>query len=224
MITCETINSSPLVSSAHPPNLCNNNTNWEAFRLLITEHLQLNVPLKTTHDIEAAINNLIQRAGWASTPEPPKIPLSPLCPLLIKIYILIKRSLRRLWLQYHSPNIKRQLNSATCEFKQLLSDNHNACFQQYIQNLSPTASTDHSLWKAVRKIKHITPSTSSSNSTRHMGSHQHWQGPNLCLPFSICIPAQPLQQLTRGRRTNHLLTWIPLPTRTSTSTLQTFWN
>jgi hypothetical protein len=48
-------------------------------------------------------------------------------------------------------------NSATRELKQLLSDNHNACFQQYIQNLSPTASTDYSLWKAVRKSKHITP-------------------------------------------------------------------
>jgi hypothetical protein len=80
------------------PSLCNNNTNWEAFRLLITEHLHLNVPLKTTHDIEAAINsfnNLIQRAGWDSTPEPPKIPRSPTCPLLIKQKILIKRRLRR---------------------------------------------------------------------------------------------------------------------------------
>jgi hypothetical protein len=40
--------------------------------------------------------------------------------------------------------------------QQYLSDNHNACFQQYTQNLSPTASTDYSLWKAVRKSKHIT--------------------------------------------------------------------
>jgi hypothetical protein len=130
------------------PSLCNNNTNWEAFRLLITEHLQLNVHLKTTNDIEAAIhsfNNLNQRVGWDSTPEPPKIPPSPNCPLLIKQNILIKRRLRRIWLRYHSANIKRQLNSATRELKQLLSDNHNACFQQYIQNLSPTASTDYSL-------------------------------------------------------------------------------
>jgi hypothetical protein len=109
--------------------LCNNNTNWEAFRLLITEHLQLSVPPKTTHDIEAAINsfnNLIQRAGWDSTPKPPKIPRSPTCPLLIKQKIRIKRRLLRIWLRYHSPNIKRQLNSATRELKQLLSDNHKA--------------------------------------------------------------------------------------------------
>jgi hypothetical protein len=144
------------------PSLYNNNTNWEAFRLLITEHLQLNVPLKTTHDIDAAINsfnNLIQRAGWDSIPEPPKVLRSPTCPLLIKQNILIKRRLRWIWLRYHSLNIKRQLNSVTRELKQLLSDNHNACFQQYIQNLSSTASTDYSLWKAIRKSKHITPTS-----------------------------------------------------------------
>jgi hypothetical protein len=52
-------------TSPHSPHpiLCNNNMNWEAFRLLITEHLQRNIPLKTTHNIEAVINsfnNLIQ--------------------------------------------------------------------------------------------------------------------------------------------------------------------
>jgi hypothetical protein len=49
--------------------------------------------IRTTHDIEEAINsfnNLIQQAGWASTPEPPKIPQSPTCPLLIKQKNLIK--------------------------------------------------------------------------------------------------------------------------------------
>jgi hypothetical protein len=53
------------------PSLCNKKTNWEIFRLL-SDHLDLNVPLKTPSDIEAAINtfaNLIQWAGWTSTPE-----------------------------------------------------------------------------------------------------------------------------------------------------------
>jgi hypothetical protein len=37
----------------------------------------------------------------------------------------------------------------------LLSDNYNASFQHYIQNLSPTASIDYTLWKAVKRIKYI---------------------------------------------------------------------
>jgi hypothetical protein len=37
----------------------------------------------------------------------------------------------------------------------LLSDNFNTSFQLYLQTLSPTASTDYSLWKAIKKLKHI---------------------------------------------------------------------
>jgi hypothetical protein len=129
-------------------------TNWEIFCLLLTDHLDLSVPLKTPSDIEAAINtftDLIQWAGWTSTPEPSKVRQTPSCPLFIKQKLLEKR-LRRIWLRFRSPHIKRKL-------KQLLSDNYNASFQNYIQNFSPTASTDYSLWKAVKRIKHI-PSSS----------------------------------------------------------------
>ncbi|PNF20480.1 RNA-directed DNA polymerase from mobile element jockey [Cryptotermes secundus] len=141
------------------PSLCNNKTNWELFHLLFTEHLDLHVPLKTPSDIEAAINsfnNLIQWAGWSSTPESPIVHQTSNCPLIIKQKILHKRSLRRIWHATHSRTVKRQLNKATYELKQLLSNNFNESFQHYIQNLSPTASSNYSIWKAVKKNKHIT--------------------------------------------------------------------
>jgi hypothetical protein len=84
-----------------------------------------------------------------------KVRQTPSCHLFIKQKLLEKRSLRRIWLRFRSPHIKHQLNKATHELKQLLSDNYNASFQHYIQNLSPTASTDYSRWKAVKRIKHI---------------------------------------------------------------------
>jgi hypothetical protein len=118
------------------------------FRLLLTDHFDLNVPLKTTSDIEAAINtftNLIQWAGWTSTPEPSKVRPASNCPLLIKQKLLDERRLHRTWLRFRSPYIKRQINKATRELKQLLSDNNNASFKHYIQNLFPIASTDYSL-------------------------------------------------------------------------------
>jgi hypothetical protein len=71
------------------PSLYNKKTNW-IFCLLLSDHLDLNVPFKTTSDIEAAIKtftNLIQWAGWISTPEPSKVRQTPSCPLFIKHYL-----------------------------------------------------------------------------------------------------------------------------------------
>jgi hypothetical protein len=58
----------------------------------------------------------------------------------------------RNWHHLHTPESKWLLNTATRELKQLLSDN-NACFQAFLQDLSPTASTDYSLWKAAKRTK-----------------------------------------------------------------------
>jgi hypothetical protein len=55
----------------HPPHLNNRRTNWDFFRLLITERLTFNIPFKSTEDIEEAVklfNETIQWAGWTSTP------------------------------------------------------------------------------------------------------------------------------------------------------------
>jgi hypothetical protein len=101
-------------------------------------------------------------------------------------------------------------NEATRELKQLLSDNYNASFQQ---NLSPTASTDYSLWKAVKRIKHI-PSSSpppTSNSSWHLGTYQHRQSSCLRQPFSMFSSHTPPTYLMR--RNPRPSFGISLPTR-----------
>jgi hypothetical protein len=45
-----------------------------------------------------------------------------------------------------------------CEQKQLLNNNRNYSIQTFLQGLTPTASTDYSLWKAIKKTKEITKS------------------------------------------------------------------
>jgi hypothetical protein len=53
-----------------PPRLYNQRTNWEAFRDIINEHLQLHISLKTESDIEDAVKNFndtIQWAAWNTT-------------------------------------------------------------------------------------------------------------------------------------------------------------
>jgi hypothetical protein len=44
------------VPPEHPPRLSNRRTNWDFFRLLITERLTLNIPLKINEDIEEAVS------------------------------------------------------------------------------------------------------------------------------------------------------------------------
>jgi hypothetical protein len=136
----------------------NNKTNWDSFRLLFAENVSLNISLKTTADIEAAVNNfsnLIQWAGWSSTLETSNVLEVINRPFVIKQKLLDKRRLRRTWLRFHSPATKRLLNKACRNLKQLISEHNKSYFQYYTQNLSPTAATDYSLWKAFKTIKHI---------------------------------------------------------------------
>jgi hypothetical protein len=54
------------------PSLCNKHTYWDDFRHLINKRLTLNVSLKTTEYIEAAVkffNDTIQWAGWNAMPK-----------------------------------------------------------------------------------------------------------------------------------------------------------
>jgi hypothetical protein len=47
--------------------------------------------------------------------------------------------------------IKRLFNTATQELKELLNNNINYCIQTFLQELTPTESTDYSLWKVTKE-------------------------------------------------------------------------
>jgi hypothetical protein len=69
------------------PRLCNRKTDWDTFRHLINESLLLKVPLKTGSEIEESIknfNDIIQWAGWTTTPEHTEARQAYDCPILIK--------------------------------------------------------------------------------------------------------------------------------------------
>jgi hypothetical protein len=139
--------------------LYNQRTTWEAFDDLINERLQLHVPLKTESDIEDAVKNFndtIQWVAWNTTPPHSDVQRVYDCPILIKQKLLDKTRLRRKWHRLRTPESKRLLNTDIRELKQLLSDNNNTYFQAFLQDLSPTASTDYSLWKAAKRTKETT--------------------------------------------------------------------
>jgi hypothetical protein len=65
-----TLTSQPIRPSP-PLSLSNRLTNWDYFKHLINQRLLLQIPLKTTDDIEEAVKfftDTIQCAGWKATP------------------------------------------------------------------------------------------------------------------------------------------------------------
>jgi hypothetical protein len=50
---------------------------------------------------------------------------------------------------------QRTKDYLTQELKQLLNNNKNDCIQIFLQGLTPTESTNYSLWKVTKKIKQI---------------------------------------------------------------------
>jgi hypothetical protein len=77
-----------------------------------------------------------------------------------------KRRLQRDWHRLQTPESKRLLNTATQELKQLLNNNKNDCIQTFLQGLTPTESTDYSMWKVTKKIKQVKKSSPPLRTSR----------------------------------------------------------
>jgi hypothetical protein len=87
------------------------------------QRLLLQIPLKTTDDIEEAVKfftDKVQWAGWKATPPLPARTGINACPLIIQQQLAGKRKLRRDWHQFRAPESKRLLNAATQDLKQLI--------------------------------------------------------------------------------------------------------
>jgi hypothetical protein len=159
-----------VLNQAPPPRLCNSKTDWDYFRHLICTNLTLHVPLKTESQIEDTVkyfNDIIQWAEWNATLETTYTPSSYTCPIFIKQKLAEKRRLRREWQRTRTPTSKKLLNRATQDLKQLLHHHKNDGIQNFLHGLTPTASTNYSLWKTTKKLKTVTqPSTPVRTSQR----------------------------------------------------------
>jgi hypothetical protein len=170
-------------------------------------------PLKTAEDIEAAFqyfNDTIQWVCWNTTPEQTNTLKTNECPLLIKQKVLGKRRLRRRWHQLRTSRNKRLLN--TRELKQLLNNiNHN--IETFLQALTPTASTDYLLSKAI-KTKQITKSPLLLTA-QGKWAVWHWKDKHFCRTSGKRVPIPPLRNFPCRRGSTYPLPRKPLLTRPS---------
>jgi hypothetical protein len=93
--------------------------------------------------------DLIQWAGWTATPETTCTTSSYDYPIFIKQKLAEKRRLQKEWHLHRTPTRNKLFNRATQELKLLLHDHKNYNIQMFLNGLTPTASTDYSLWKTT---------------------------------------------------------------------------
>jgi hypothetical protein len=120
------------------------------------------VPLKTEAQIEDGVKyftDLIQWAGWNATPETTCTTSSCDYPIFIKHWLAEKR---RIWKECHlqrTPTSKKLFKRATQELKQLLHEHKHYNIQTFLNGLTPTASTDYSLWKTTKSFTAVIQTT-----------------------------------------------------------------
>ena len=147
--------STNILYNEESPTLTSRYTNWDFFRTIIAEEINLNISLKNENDINEAVEHLtclIQTAAWKSTPKTkPNYSIGQLS-TDIKQLIEHKRRIRKKWQNSRLPEDKNKLNRATNALSKKLKEMKNNSIQKYLSELSPTQHTDYSLWRATRNL------------------------------------------------------------------------
>lgn len=146
--------STTIITKKAAPRLHNSKTNWDTYRQIIEDNVQLSVSLQTQEDIERETDNLIeliQRAAYLATPHitnQKSTTDNTYIPCVIKRMVAEKRRARSDWQRTHTPESKRKYNQLSSKLKTKLDEVRNASFEQYILSLT---RQDNSIWKPVKR-------------------------------------------------------------------------
>ena len=145
--------------------LTNNRTNWKIFANLIDKYTILQVPIKSNHQIEEELENLItaiQNSAWESTPKIEKN-LRKYNSYTEEIRELVreKRKARKVWHTNRITENKRVYNRLKNKLTERIREIKSESINKYLSSLSSYKEDDYSLWKATKGLKspkvHIPP-------------------------------------------------------------------
>jgi len=136
------------------PSLIRGKIDWEAFQLYLNTHINLNIRLKTPHDVDEAVQLLtttIQKAAWNSTDRNTlqEHRREAAIPFSLRKLIVQKRKARRKWQLSRHTRDKRTLNSLTNKLTAAL---RNYRQKQYDTKISQLTTSDKSLWAYTKQI------------------------------------------------------------------------
>jgi hypothetical protein len=105
---------SHIIGKPKRPSLCNQQTDWDCFRDMLDDRLNLQIPLQTQLDIEdavACLTHAIQQAAWQATPHQQGQHIQHKCPTLVKQKLAEKRKARKTWQLTRAHNTSRYTTS-----------------------------------------------------------------------------------------------------------------
>jgi hypothetical protein len=142
--------STTVMTRQPPPRLHTPQTNWDTYKIMISENVKLSPKLKTREDIETAtdsfISTLEQPAHLATPIRTPQRPSNTL-PLDIKRLVAVKRRARAKCQQTHAPDDRCLYNIASNKLKTALRKLRNDSFANYVTTLR---CDDNSIWKPIK--------------------------------------------------------------------------
>jgi hypothetical protein len=127
------------------PHLHNSKTNWDTYRQIIQDKVNLSIKLKEHEDIELETNNLLsllQHAAKGATPNSDPQRTTNSIPYEIKRLVAEKRRSRSIWQRTHTPDRRRICNQTSNKLKSKLQEMRNESFEKYVSNLNPSAWSD----------------------------------------------------------------------------------
>jgi len=134
-----TLNTIPQTRSK-PPKLFNASTDHLKFHNLVNQGIKLNVKLKSSNDIDLAINNftnLIQSAAWSSNLHTQHPLNQTSVPSDIRILIADKKRARAFFQRNHLPSLKHNYNKLSNLLKKMLTKHKASLLEKFLTNLSP---------------------------------------------------------------------------------------
>jgi hypothetical protein len=139
------------------------NMNWERFKEIVHDNLNLQLPLKTSLQIETAaehFSRIIQNAAWSSCTSRGQLRnqhFAPSYPHQIRSLIQLKRRARHKWQRTRLAADKREFNRLTNSLKLEIKKIKEERFAEHLSRLS---SSNGSLWSAARRImKYTSPAS-----------------------------------------------------------------
>lgn len=140
-----------------PKTLTSRFTDWDRFRCEIDLQINLNVRLKSPQDLEEqtqqfieAIRNAVTKA--TSEPKTNTTPEKSYPPEICNL-IKLRRKARRTWHTTRQPADKNAFNRISNRLNRAIKSFNKAAFDRYLENLSLSANSNYSLWRATRRFK-----------------------------------------------------------------------
>jgi hypothetical protein len=126
------------------PMLTNKFTDWESFQSELNGKIQINVPLRTTQQLDIEnerIMDLIQEVAWNNTPQIKKKVIGNNYPLEIRTLIEQKRKARRTWQKTRPTENKTILNNLMQQLTREIRKIKNEFVNKYLQELNAESET-----------------------------------------------------------------------------------